>query len=128
MLEHLIPLQRLRDAGMHVACGTDWGPKNVFEQIALAVEPRFAGSDAKNAGPAQVVSRSDALAMWTREAAHVLRWDGIGALAPGYHADLTVVDRNSLTCPLEDLPETKILATLLDGSAVHDTGIFSGPS
>jgi len=128
VLEHLIPLQRLRDAGMHVACGTDWGPKNVFEQIALAVEPHFAGSDAKNAGPAQVVSRSDALAMWTREAAHVLRWDGIGALAPGYHADLTVVDRNSLTCPLEDLPETKILATLLDGSAVHDTGIFSGPS
>lgn len=24
--------------------------------------------------------------MWTREAAHVLRWEGIGALVPGYHA------------------------------------------
>jgi predicted amidohydrolase YtcJ len=109
----------LLDAGMRVACGTDWGPKNVFEQIALAVEPRFAGSGASNAGPAQAVTREEALGMWTREAAHVLRWDGIGSLEPGSKGDLIVVDRDPLTCPLDDLPETKVLATLLGGEPVH---------
>jgi predicted amidohydrolase YtcJ len=119
VLGDLIPLRRLLDAGIRVACGTDWGPKNVFEQIALAAEPRFAGSGAANAGPAQTVTREEALAMWTREAAHVLRWDGIGSLEPGSRADLIVVDRDPLTCALDELPDTKVVATLLGGEAVY---------
>ena len=97
LLEHLIPLRRLLDAGLHVGCGTDWGPKNVFEQLALAVEPTYCGSGA--GAPTPGVSRSEALAMWTREAAHVLRWEGIGSLQPGNQADLCIVDRNPLECP-----------------------------
>jgi predicted amidohydrolase YtcJ len=116
-LQDLIPLQRLLDAGLHVGCGTDWGPKNVFEQIALAVEPTYAGSGAH--APTPGVSRSDGLAMWTREAAHVLRWEEIGSLQAGYHADLCVVDRNPLDCPVEDLADTEVLATMLAGELVH---------
>ena len=117
MLEHLIPLRRLLNAGLHVGCGTDWGPKNVFEHLALAVEPSYCGSGARPPTPG--ISRTEALAMWTREAAHVLRWEGIGSLEPGNHADLCVVDRNPLECPVEDLPGTRVLATLLDGEALH---------
>ncbi|MGW8764323.1 amidohydrolase [Streptomyces sp. NPDC055815] len=117
MLEHLIPLRRLLDAGLHVGCGTDWGPKNVFEQIALAIEPTYAGSGAP--APTPGVTRQEALAMWTREAAHVLRWEGIGSLAPDNWADLCVVDRNPLTCPIEELPGTQVQATLLGGELVH---------
>jgi predicted amidohydrolase YtcJ len=117
MLRHLIPLRRLVDAGMHVGCGTDWGPKNVFEHLALAVEPIYAGSGAPALTPG--ISREQALAMWTSEAAHVLRWDGIGMLRPGFHADLCVVDRNPLTCPVEDLPSTVVVATALNGELVH---------
>lgn len=117
MLEHLIPLQRLVDAGLRVGAGTDWGPKNVFEHIALAVEPTYAGSGAK--APTPGISRKEALAMWTRDAAHVLRWEGIGSLEPGNWADLIVVDRNPLTCPVEDLPATEVQATLLAGKPVH---------
>ena len=79
LLEHFIPLRRLLDAGLRVGCGTDWGPKNVFEHIALAVEPTYSGSGAR--APTPGVTREEALAMWTREAAHVLRWEGIGSLA-----------------------------------------------
>lgn len=53
--------------------------------------------------------------MRTRDAAHVLRWEGIGSLEPGNWADLVVVDRNPLTCPVEDLPATEVRATLLAG-------------
>ena len=38
VLEHLIPLRRMLDAGTRVACGSDWGPKNVFEQIHVVVD------------------------------------------------------------------------------------------
>jgi predicted amidohydrolase YtcJ len=117
MLEHFIPLRRLLGAGLHVGCGTDWGPKNVFEHIALAVEPTYCGSGAH--APTPGVSRAEALAMWTREAAHVLRWEGIGSLEPGHQADLCIVDRNPLECPVEDLPGTQVHATLLGGELVH---------
>jgi predicted amidohydrolase YtcJ len=117
VLEHLIPLRRLLDAGLQVGCGTDWGPKNVFEHLALAVEPRYAGSD--RTPPTPGISRQEALAMWTREAAHVLRWKGLGSLEPGHHADICIVDRDPLTCPVEDLPGTEVRATLLGGEIVH---------
>jgi hypothetical protein len=56
--------------------------------------------------------------MWTREAAHVLRWEGIGSLEPGHHADLVVVDRDPLSWPIEELPGTEVITTLLAGRTV----------
>ncbi|MEQ9562795.1 MAG: amidohydrolase family protein, partial [Woeseiaceae bacterium] len=47
----LIPLKRMVDAGINVACGTDWGPKNVFHQIALAETHEFSGSGHCNDTP-----------------------------------------------------------------------------
>jgi predicted amidohydrolase YtcJ len=117
VLEDLVPLQRLLDAGLRVGCGTDWGPKNVFEQIALAVEPIYGASNRQAATPG--IARETALAMWTREAARVLGWKGIGTLEPGSHADLIVVDRDPLTCSLDELPDTRVHATLLAGEPVH---------
>jgi predicted amidohydrolase YtcJ len=124
VLEHLIPLRRLLDAGLTVACGSDWGPKNVFEHIALALTHRFCGSERSNLGPAQRVTREEAIAMWTRDAARVLRWDGVGTLKPGDHADWVIVDRDPFTCPVEALPATLVLATALDGSTVYDAGVL----
>jgi predicted amidohydrolase YtcJ len=116
-LADLVPLQRLLDAGLRVGCGSDWGPKNVFEQIALAIEPVYGGSNREAATPG--IARDAALAMWTREAARVIGWEGIGTIEPGNHADLTVVDRDPLTAPLDELPETEVRATLLGGETVH---------
>jgi predicted amidohydrolase YtcJ len=118
----LIPLRRLLDAGLVVGCGTDWGPKNVFEHLELAETHRFAGSGRRNDGPAQRVDRAAALAMWTRDAARVLGWEGIGTLAPGNHADLAIVDRDPLSCPTKALAETRVLRTVLGGEAVFDAG------
>jgi predicted amidohydrolase YtcJ len=107
----LVPLKRLLDAGLVVAAGSDWGPKNIFEHIALAETHEFWGSGRRNDGPAQKVSREEAVRMWTVDAARALGWEGIGSLAPGHHADLIVLDRDILSCPLEDLPTTQVLST-----------------
>jgi predicted amidohydrolase YtcJ len=116
-LSDLVPLQRLLDAGLRVGCGSDWGPKNVFEQIALAIEPVYAASNRQAVTPG--IARDAALAMWTREAARVLGWEGIGTIEPGNYADLIVVDRDPLTSPLDELPATEVRATLLGGETVH---------
>jgi len=124
VLQHLLPLRRLLDAGLTVACGTDWGPKNVFEHLELAMTHRFGKSGRTNRGPAQMVTREEALAMWTRDAARVLGWEGIGTLTPGNHADLIIVDRDPLSCPLDDLPKTRVLRTVLGGKTVYDAGVL----
>jgi predicted amidohydrolase YtcJ len=124
LLPDFIPFARLLDSGLHVGCGTDWGPKNVFEHIALAVEPYYAASGRSAATPG--IGRQQALDMWTREAAHVLRWESIGSLEPGHHADLVIVDRDPLRCPIEDLPGTQVIATVLAGQTVAGADLTEG--
>ena len=63
--------------------------------------------------------------MWTCDAARALGWEGVGSLAPGSHADLTIVDRDTLSCPVEDLAGTRVLRTMFSGETVHDTGALS---
>lgn len=124
-LADLAPLRRFFDAGCHVAGGSDWGPKNAFEHIQLALTHEFGGSGHRNLGPAQRISRAEAVRMWTWDAGRVLRWDDIGHLAAGAHADLVVVDRDPMTCDAEDIGKTRVLRTVFGGSVVHDTGELS---
>jgi hypothetical protein len=120
-----VPLRRFLDAGLVVSAGSDWGPPSPFEQMQLAETHEFCGSGYRNDGPAQRVTRAEALAMWTRDAARVMNWNDIGTLTPGNHADITIVDRDPLTCPLDDLSKTQVLCTLLGGEAVFDAGALA---
>jgi predicted amidohydrolase YtcJ len=45
-----------------------------------------------------------------------------GRLAPGYAADLTVFDRDPLTCAPEDLLQAQVLLTVIDGRVVFRAG------
>lgn len=118
-----VPVKRLMNAGLTVGCGSDWGPKNAWEQIQLAETHEFCGSGHRNDTPDHKLTREESLRTWTRDAARVLGWDGLGHLAPGAHADLIVVDRDPLTCPLDDLPSTRTHLTMVGGRIVHDDGV-----
>lgn len=122
VLRDLAPLRRLLDAGLDVALGTDWGPLNYFEHMRIAQTHEFCATGYRNDGPDQVVTRAEAVAMWTREAGRVMGWSGIGTLEAGTLADLIVVDRDPLTCALDDLPGTQVLWTQVGGRTVHDSG------
>jgi len=121
-LADLLPLRRFLDHGMTVACGSDWGPKNAFRQIEISLTHAFGGSSRNNLGPAQRITREEALAMWTRDAARILRWPGIGTLGAGAHADLAVVDRDPMTCPVDEIGATRVELTLLGGAPVYRSG------
>jgi hypothetical protein len=43
-----------------------------------------------------------------------------GRLLPGYLADLVVLDRDPLACPPEELPELRVVATMVGGRWVHN--------
>ncbi|MEU9448877.1 amidohydrolase family protein [Streptomyces sp. NPDC048277] len=118
VLADLNAFRRMLDSGIKVAAGTDWGPKNPWESMALAVTHTMGKGVRSNDGPAQRVDQQEAYAMWGRKAAEVLGWPGIGDLRPGSHADVILLDRDPVTCALDDLPGTKVTATLLGGRLV----------
>ena len=115
-----VPLKRLLRAGLVVGLGTDWGPKNPWENLVLAQTHEFWGSGRRNDGPDHAVSREEALAMWTRDAARTLGRDDIGMLRAGNWADLAILDRNPLSCSLAELGATGVRRTVLGGRTVFD--------
>ena len=126
VLADLIPLRRMLDAGLRGRVRHRLGAEERLRaRRARRRRTRFCGSGRRNDGPAQRVTRAEALAMWTRDAARVLGWEGIGTLAPGSHADLIVVDRDPLACPIDDLPATRVLRTVLGGRTVYDAGALA---
>ena len=124
-LADLIPLRRFFDVEMPVGGASDWGPKNVWEQIELALTHEFGESGCRNLGPDQRISRAQALAMFTSDAAKVMRWDDIGAIAAGNHADIAIVDQDPIACDVGDLRNTSVLRTLFGGKRVFDSGALS---
>ena len=121
-LKELIPVGKMFASGANVGLGSDWGPDSPFEHMALAETREFAGSGYRHHGPGYSIGRQQALDGWTINNARLMQWDGIGALQPGYKADLTIVDRNPLTCSIDELPQTRVLRTALDGKDIFDTG------
>lgn len=119
-LSRLLPLRDCLDAGMTVAAGTDWGPKNPFEQLEIALTHAFGQSGYRNRGPAQEISSSEALSMWTTEAARLLHWPEIGSLTPGTYGDVIVTDQDPLTVNVDEISKTQVRLTILGGKAVHD--------
>lgn len=66
--------------------------------------------------PEEALTRQQAIRFYTMNNAHLLFLeDKIGSLEKGKLADLIVVDRDLLTCPIDDLRETKVLQTYVNG-------------
>ncbi|MGE0873511.1 MAG: amidohydrolase [Burkholderiales bacterium] len=125
VLKDILPLRRFFDREMPVGGGSDWGPKNAWEQIQLSLTHEFGETGYRNLGPDQRITRIEALAMMTRDAARVMHWPDIGSLAPGHHADLAIVDRDPIECPLEELRDSRVLRTVFAGRTVWDAGALA---
>lgn len=125
VLKDLVPIGKMMASGANVGLGSDWGPASTFEHMALAETREFAGSGRRHLGPGNAITRQQALDAWTVNNARLMQWDDIGALKPGYKADLAIVDRNILTCNLDELAKTQVLRTTMGGKDVFDTGVIA---
>ncbi len=70
--------------------------------------------------PEEALSREQALRFYTTNNAYILFLDDrLGSLEEGKLADLIVVDRDLLTCPVDDIKDTRVLRMYLGGKLVH---------
>lgn len=116
-----MPLRRWLDAGVEIAQGTDYGPYAPMFTLWQSLKRIHALTGRSYAGPDQAVSREEALRMYTIYAAQALLWeDRLGSLEPGKLADLVVLDRDVLTCPLDEIKDARVLMTLIGGERVYE--------
>jgi len=70
--------------------------------------------------PGKKITRKEGIRLQTINGAKIMFWDDeIGSIESGKFADLVVLDTDILTCPLDDIRETKVLATFLNGELVY---------
>jgi predicted amidohydrolase YtcJ len=84
--------------------------------------------DGRLLGPAERLSARDALALYTTRAAYAChRENEIGSLEPGKLADFVVLEANPLEAEPERIPGIGVLATVVGGTPVYQSGtIFPG--
>jgi predicted amidohydrolase YtcJ len=71
-------------------------------------------------GTEQKVTRAEAIRMYTINGAyHTFEEDIKGSIEPGKLADMIIIDRDILTCPEDDIRDTKVLRTILGGKTVY---------
>jgi predicted amidohydrolase YtcJ len=68
----------------------------------------------------QKMTREEALRAYTWNGAYAGFEEGLkGSLTPGKLADITVLSRDILTCPEDDIPGTEVLYTVIGGKIVY---------
>jgi len=66
--------------------------------------------------PEHALSRVEAIRYYTINNAYILFSENeLGSLEPGKLADFIVLDRDIMTCPLDEFPKTQVVATYLGG-------------
>lgn len=100
------PLKSLINAGIPVALGSD-GPLSPYVNIMFASMHPLR--------PQEAITREQAVIAYTKTAAYAEGADNKGMLAPGQLADLAVLSQDIFTIPLQQLPATRSLLTMVDG-------------
>ncbi|MCQ2551164.1 MAG: amidohydrolase [Clostridia bacterium] len=121
-IKRAYPLKTLVDEGLKVCISTDapatsWAdPSNPFVNIAAAVtRTAYDGTDL---GKDQAIDVKTAVRLYTIEGAKVMGLEGIGMIKEGYLADFVVLDRDIFNIPKEEIKDTKVLETYIEGEKV----------
>ena len=118
--EDIVPLERLREHGVHVSLATDNVPTSLFYPVwqSIARENLHTGA---RIGAGQALSREDALRCATIEGAWLTFEEDVkGSLEVGKLADMAVLDRDPLRCPEADIKDTLAETTIVGGKVVYE--------
>ena len=129
-MSDFLPLRSLLDAGVVVAGGSDHmirfdsrnaiNPFNPFFGMWMAITRKT--TDGSVLGPNQTVTREQALRMWTLSGAW-MSFDekNKGSIEPGKLADLVVVSKDFLNCPVDEIKDIEALLTVVGGRTVYQS-------
>ena len=128
-MKDFLPLKSLFDAGVVVAGGSDHmirfdsrkaiNPYNPFFGMWMAITRKTADGSALH--PEQGVTRLEALRMWTLNGAYLSFEEKLkGSIEPGKLADMVVISKDFLSCPVDDIKDIEALTTIVDGKVVFE--------
>jgi len=122
------PFGDLAAAGAHLAGGSDWpvSSPNPLLGVHVAVNrvlPRATGAEAEPLYPRNRIDVGTALRAYTEGSAYVNHLDdATGRLEVGLLADLAVLDRDPFAGPADEIGETRVVATYVEGRSVFRAG------
>jgi predicted amidohydrolase YtcJ len=121
--DDMAALRTIQNSGIMWGFGSDGTRANQilpFTTLAWAVTGKMVGG-AQVLRPAETISREDALIAFTRRNAFfVFQEDNLGSIQPGKLADLTVLDRDYLTIPADQIRDIRPVMTMVGGRVVFD--------
>lgn len=123
-LDGAYPWRSLIDAGAVIAGGSDAPVERGDPRIefyAAVARRGLNGYQDENWRPAQAVTRTEALKMFTIWPAYAsFQEDLLGTIEPGKRADFTVFSRDIMTIPEEEILTVETVMTVVDGEVVYD--------
>ena len=116
--------RRLVDAGVRLALGSDFPVERVDPLLGFHAAVTRQDADDMPAGGwygNQTLTRAEALRGFTLDAAYAgFMEDEVGSIEPGKRADWVVLSQDLMTVPPEEILETEVVATYVDGRAVYE--------
>lgn len=123
LIEYSYPWREFLNRGGVLVNGADGPVESVNPYLGMyaAVSRRdLSGRPPGGWRPQDKLSRLEALSSYTDWAAYSeFNENRKGRLAPGFLADLAVIDRDSLSCPEEELKDIQVRMTVLGGEIVY---------
>jgi predicted amidohydrolase YtcJ len=121
------PVRSALASGLHVGQGADWLTANPTPNPFWAIEglvtranpfdPNMTGT----LNPSEAITLEQAIAVSTIEGAHVLgEEENLGSIAAGKHADMIVLDQNLFEVEDDEIGDTQVLRTILNGKTVFE--------
>jgi predicted amidohydrolase YtcJ len=120
--EWVVPMRSLIDAGLKPGFHTDGdqGGPMVFKYMQTAITRKDLDGHTWNA--AEAIDRKEVLRAATRwNALNILRANELGSIEVGKWADVIVVDRDYLSIPADEIPDIRVLMTIIGGEIVFDS-------
>ncbi|MFK7951985.1 MAG: amidohydrolase [Ekhidna sp.] len=116
--------QDLLQSGAKIVNGTDAPvePINPFASLYASVSRRtLKGNPDGGYEPTQKMTREQALRSYTLDAAYgAFQEDMKGSIEIGKWADVTILDRDIMTIPEDDILNTKVTMTIIGGEVVYE--------
>lgn len=107
-----VPLKNLLDANARITLSSDWDVSTLNPFVGL--------QNAVTRAP-QEISLEEAIKAYTINAAYVMRQeDKVGSLEVGKEADFIILDQNLFDISPEEISETKVLETYLQGILIYE--------
>ena len=129
-LRYFQPLASLFAAGVTAGGGSDHmqkigslrsvNPYNPFLGMWTAITRKSKRYE-RPLHPEEALSREQALRFYTINNARIMFLDhAVGSLEAGKQADFAVLDRDLLSCPVDEIRETRVVQTYLAGKLVYE--------